>query len=59
MEVAVATLPARQKLAVDCFYFSGLSVSQTAAVMACSEGTVKSTLADARANLRKLIGKPA
>jgi RNA polymerase sigma-70 factor, ECF subfamily len=53
---AVRRLPARQKLAVDCFYFAGLSVAQTAAVMSCSEGTVKSTLADARANLRKLIG---
>lgn len=59
IEKAVATLPARQKLAVDCFYFAGLSVSQTAAVMSASEGTVKSTLADARANLRKLLEKPA
>jgi RNA polymerase sigma-70 factor, ECF subfamily len=56
LENAVRGLPARQKLAVDCFYFAGLSVAQTAAVMGCSEGTVKSTLADARANLRKLIG---
>jgi RNA polymerase sigma factor (sigma-70 family) len=56
LENAVRRLPARQKLAVDCFYFAGLSVVQTGAVMGCSEGTVKSTLADARANLRKVIG---
>ncbi len=55
IEMAVRKLPARQKLAVDCFYFAGLSVAQTAAVMECSEGTVKSTLADARAKLRTLL----
>lgn len=58
LESAVGTLPARQRLAVDCFYFAGLSVSQTAAVMECSEGTVKSTLADARASLRRLLRVP-
>jgi DNA-directed RNA polymerase specialized sigma24 family protein len=34
----------------------GLSVAETAAVMGCAEGTVKSTLADARARLRTLLG---
>jgi RNA polymerase sigma-70 factor (ECF subfamily) len=52
---AVGQLPARQRLAVDCFYFAGLSVAQTALVMRCSEGTVKSTLSDARANLRPAL----
>jgi len=42
VEFAVARLPPRQRLAVDCFYFVGLSVADTAAVMRCSEGTVKS-----------------
>ena len=55
VEAAVRRLPARQRLAVDCFYFCGLSVEQTAAVMACSAGTVKSTLADARSTLRNLL----
>jgi len=52
---AVAALSARQRLAVDCFYYAGLTVAQTAAVMGCSEGTVKSTLSDARARLRPLL----
>jgi RNA polymerase sigma-70 factor (ECF subfamily) len=52
---AVATLPARQRLAVDCFYYAGLTVAETAAVMGCAEGTVKSTLFDARARLRPLL----
>lgn len=56
LERALRALAPRQKLAVDCFYFVGLSVSQTAVVMNCSEGTVKSTLADARRQLRRELG---
>jgi RNA polymerase sigma factor (sigma-70 family) len=52
VEAAVAKLANRQRLAVWCLYFVGLTVSETAAVMGCAEGTVKSTLADARAKLR-------
>ena len=52
---AVARLSKRQRLAVDCFYFVGLGVAETAAVMGCSEGTVKSTLSDARTRLRDLL----
>lgn len=52
---AVSRLSSRQRLAVDCVYFAGLSVAETAAVMGCAEGTVKSTLADARARLRPLL----
>jgi len=55
VEAAVARLANRQRLAVDCFYFVGLSVAETAAVMRCSEGTVKSTLSDARKRLRRLL----
>jgi RNA polymerase sigma factor (sigma-70 family) len=52
---AMARLSGRQRLAVDCFYFVGLDIAETAAVMGCSEGTVKSTLSDARNRLRNLL----
>ncbi|HEX7949797.1 MAG TPA: sigma-70 family RNA polymerase sigma factor [Candidatus Limnocylindrales bacterium] len=55
LEAAVARLPERQRLAIDCFYFVGLSVAETAAVMGCAEGTVKSTLSDARARLAQIL----
>lgn len=58
VERAVARLSKRQRLAVDCYYFVGLSVDETAAVMRCSQGTVKSTLADARSHLRQLLEGP-
>jgi RNA polymerase sigma factor (sigma-70 family) len=54
VERAVAMLPWRQRFAVDCF-FADLSIAETAAVMGCSEGTVKSTLSDARARLRSQL----
>ena len=49
---AVQSLPRRMRLAVELHYFVGLSVIETAAVMGTSEGTVKSTLHDARERLR-------
>ena len=55
LDRAIGTLAPRQRLAVDCVYFVGLSVAETAAVMDCAEGTVKSTLADARHRLRSLL----
>jgi RNA polymerase sigma-70 factor, ECF subfamily len=55
VEAAVARLPSRQRLAVNCFYFADLSIPQTAAVMGCAEGTVKSTLSDARTRLRHML----
>jgi RNA polymerase sigma-70 factor (ECF subfamily) len=52
---ALGRLSRRQRLAVDCFYFAGLSLADTAVVMGCAEGTVKSTLADARGKLRTVL----
>lgn len=54
---AVRALPTRQRLAVELFYFVGLPVSEVASVMRCAEGTVKSTLSAARANLRDALGE--
>lgn len=59
LERAVARLPARQREAVDLHYFARLTVVETAAAMGCAEGTVKSTLSDARARLRTLLGEDA
>jgi RNA polymerase sigma-70 factor (ECF subfamily) len=56
LERSIRQLPERQQLAVHLHYFVGLSVDETAAVMACSSGTVKSTLFDARTRLRAVLG---
>ncbi|CRK56054.1 RNA polymerase sigma-70 factor, ECF subfamily [Alloactinosynnema sp. L-07] len=55
LDWALDRLTARQRLAVDCVYYVGLTVAETAAVMGCSDGTVKSTLSDARTKLRTLL----
>jgi RNA polymerase sigma-70 factor (ECF subfamily) len=52
---ALSALTTRERLAIDCFYFAGLDIAETAAVMGCSEGTVKSTLASGRSRLRALL----
>jgi RNA polymerase sigma factor (sigma-70 family) len=55
IERAIAALPKRQRLAVNCFYLVGLSITETAAVMRCAPGTVKSALSHARDNLRSAL----
>jgi len=55
LERAVASLPARMRLAVECVYFVDLSIRDTAELMRVGEGTVKSTLHDARALLRSRL----
>jgi DNA-directed RNA polymerase specialized sigma24 family protein len=55
LERAVMKLPPRMRLAVECVYFVDLTIADTAAVMGVSEGTVKSTLSDARARLRVML----
>jgi RNA polymerase sigma factor (sigma-70 family) len=56
LDDAIGNLAGRQRLAVELHYFVGLNVDETAAVMGCAAGTVKSTLSDARARLRQLLG---
>ncbi len=56
LDRAVTRLAERQQLAVHLHYFLGLDVAETAQVMSCSPGTVKSTLYDARTRLRTLLG---
>jgi RNA polymerase sigma-70 factor (ECF subfamily) len=55
VRAAITRLTRRERLAVDCFYFADLSIAETAGVMGCSEGTVKSTLSSARERLRGLL----
>lgn len=57
LERAIRQLAERQQLAVHLHYFVGLTVDESAAVMNCSAGTVKSTLFDARTRLRALLGE--
>ncbi len=57
MERAVGRLPSRQRLAVELHYYLDLPIADVAQVMRCAEGTVKSTLSDARARLRTLLGE--
>jgi RNA polymerase sigma-70 factor (ECF subfamily) len=44
-------------VAVNLYYYLGLPVAESAAVMGCTEGTVKSTLSAARSRLRELLGE--
>lgn len=56
MDNAVRRLAPRQRLAVELFYVLGFPVAECAQVMGCAVGTVSSTLADARAALRRELG---
>jgi RNA polymerase sigma-70 factor (sigma-E family) len=53
---ALATLPPRQRAAVVLRYWSQHSVTETAAILRCSEGNVKSQSARGLAALRHALG---
>jgi RNA polymerase sigma-70 factor (ECF subfamily) len=55
LEHAIAALSRRQREVITLHYFLGLGVAETAAVLGCADGTVKSTLSDARARLRTAL----
>jgi RNA polymerase sigma factor (sigma-70 family) len=55
VEHAIRQLPRRQRETVYLYYHVDLPVADVAAVLGCSEGTVKSTLHDARIALAKSI----
>ena len=51
----VRALPEQQRWAVALFYVEDRSVADTAAVLGCSEGTVKTHLARARETLARQL----
>jgi RNA polymerase sigma-70 factor (sigma-E family) len=56
LRVALAQLPPRQRAAVVLRYWSQHSVTEAAAILRCSEGTVKSQSARGLAALRAALG---
>ncbi len=59
LRAALAMLAPRQRAAVVLRYYCDLSVDQTAAVLGCSTGTVKSQTARGLDTLRRLVTSPA
>ena len=53
---AMKALPPRQRATLVCRYYQGLDVEQTAEVLNCATGTVKSQTARGLATLRRLLG---
>ena len=53
---ALRRLPARQRATLVCRFYQELDVAETAAVLGCSVGTVKSQTARGLAALRELLG---
>lgn len=53
---AIESLPPKQKAIVALRHYEGLSLKEIAEIRGCAIGTVKSTLHQAFANLRKALG---
>lgn len=54
---AVRSLPDRQRAVVTLYYLEDLPVAEVAEILDMAPGTVKSTLSQARAALRRVLGK--
>jgi RNA polymerase sigma-70 factor (sigma-E family) len=58
VRAAIAALPARQRAVLVLRYHYDLNVDQTASILGCAAGTVKSQTAKARAALRRTLDVP-
>jgi RNA polymerase sigma factor (sigma-70 family) len=56
MQTAMAGLPARQRATLVLRFYCDLNVEQSAQVLGCSAGTVKSQTAKGLATLRRILG---
>jgi RNA polymerase sigma-70 factor (sigma-E family) len=59
LQAAVAALPPRQRAVLVLRFYCDLNVDQSAGILGCSPGTVKSQTAKALDSLRRVIGPAA
>ena len=57
IQLAIGSLPTKQKTVVTLFYMQHLKYREIAEVLGCSEGTVASRLNTAISNLKNLLGR--
>ena len=55
---AIKELDVKQRTVIVLYYFNQFTTKETAAVMGCMEGTVKSRLYNARKNLKERLQQP-
>lgn len=53
----INSLPSKQRQAIVYYYYADITIAEIARIMSCSDGTVKSNLADARRTLSKKLGE--
>ena len=58
LRAAVAALPARQRATLVLRFYCDLNVDQSAEILGCSPGTVKSQTARALDTVRRALGPP-